>query len=208
MLVSSRHKFVFLSNRKCASTSLVHTLAPHCGLTALDEHALRHTSYPEYREYVLPFLRAKLGDEVDGYDVFCLYREPAEWIHSWYRFRTREEISPQNAPGHWEYTGHLTWHDFMEQTFRRPRPEYARIDKQSDFVLDENGTTHGLTLVRYEDMNAFVDMMASRVGAQLDMLRWNVSPGHHSVVTDEDRDYCRERLPLDYNIYDSIKWLG
>lgn len=205
MLVSTEHKFVFLSNRKCASSSLVHSLKPYCSVVFESDQRVRHTNFKEYRKYILPFLKHKVGDEVKGYDVFCLFREPTDWLHSWYRFRTRSAVSPEVTPGHWEYAGHRTWPEFMADCFKWNSPRYAVRTRQWKFVTAKNRKVDGITLVRYDDIDAFTKLIGERVGQEIDVVRWNVSPKADSGPSDDDRLTCRKNMARDYEIYDAIK---
>lgn len=205
MLLFTQQKFVVLSNRKCASTSLVHTLGDHAGGVIDRDHRIRHTNYREYQELVLPFLRAKIGSEVDDYDVYCVVREPTDWYHSWYRFRTREQISPENAPGHWEYAGHFSWREYLEASIAKKPEKCLMRQRQFEFACGQDGSTDGLTLIRYDDMAAFFDLLCERVGVEAEMLNWNVSPVSDTGPTNDDRAYCREHVPDDYRLYESIR---
>jgi len=204
MLLFTQHKFVVLSNRKCASTSLVHTLGGYAGGVIDRDHRIRHTSYSEYQELVLPFLRRKIGEEVNSYDVYCVVREPTDWYHSWYRFRTRENISPEHAPGHWEYAGHMSWREYLEASIAKGAERCLMRQRQADFARGIDGTNKGLTLVRYDDMAKFFDLLCKRLGVEEEMLTWNVSPSSNEGPSDDDRAYCRAHLPDDYALYESI----
>lgn len=204
MLISTRHKFIILSNRKCASTSLVFSLRGYCDGVFDFDHRIRHTSYSEYQRLMLPFLRHKVGDEVDTYDVYCLYRDPAEWMHSWYRFRTRDEISPAQQPGHWEYAGHLTWPEYLQEAVKKAPAAFANVGRQWEFAVGEDGTTKGLTLVRYEDMPKFLSLIEGRIGQGFVMEERNISPAKTADLTAEDIAFCRAHLARDYEIYDAI----
>ncbi|MFC3052487.1 hypothetical protein [Kordiimonas pumila] len=152
----------------------------------------------------MPFLRLKVGDEIDSYDVYSLFREPAEWMYSWYRFRNRHEISPEVQPDHWEYAGHLTWQQYLLDAMQPNPPKYASVGRQCDFVTGMDGTRKGLHLIRYEDLDAFLLNIQNKMGQELKLRRLNVSPEKTSELTDVDIRYCRSVLVQDYEIYDNI----
>lgn len=204
MLVSSRHKFVFLSNRKCASSSLVHSLQPFCDVIMASDHRLRHTSYSEYQQYLLPYLVNMIGDEVHDYKVYALFREPLDWIYSWYRFRCRKEISPEVQPDHWEYAGYVSWQEFMAETLKDEPREFASIGRQSRFVTSVHGGLEGLTLFRFDEVNSFVEHMSSEIGKQIELVRFNVSPKIEAQPNTRDMRRARKLLKQEFDIYEAI----
>ncbi len=205
MLVSTRYKFVFLSNRKCASSSLVRSLSPFCDIVMEHDHRLRHTSYSEFQRHILPFLVEKIGPEAEEYDVYCLFREPVDWLYSWYRFRTRKGISPEVVPDHWEYTGNMSWGSFLGEALKPKAAQFAKFGgRQHMFVEGVNGSTKGLTLFRYDDFADFLNHMAEKIGEELEVVNFNVSPELAEGPCEEDYQRCRIALAADYRIYDAI----
>lgn len=205
MLISTRHKFVFLANRKCASSSLVHSLQPYSDVVMDADHRLRHTSFSEYQRHIKPFLTEKIGDEVDEYSIFCLFREPTDWLYSWYRFRTRPEIAPDVAPDHWEYTGDMSWAAFLDEALKLKPALFANFGgRQYEFIEGLDGSSEGLTLFRYDQMDRFLDRMKQQVEQDFDLVEWNVSPSLDGGPTPDDIARCRVELAADYRVYDGI----
>ncbi len=205
MMVSTKHKFVVLSNKKCASSSLTSSLAPYCSLLLDRDPQMRHTTYSEYQKFVEPLIRARIGAGVDQLSIFCLFREPTDWLYSWYRFRQREVIKDPNHPKHWEYTGHVSWHDFLDGYFTDPRPPYARVGNQSLFVKPAPKHLNALKLVRYDQMDRLVQRLSKMIGEPLDIVRFNVSPTLKAGPSETDRALIRKKLPKDYAVYDAIQ---
>ena len=204
MIVSTKHRFVFLSNRKCASSSLVHSLQKHSGMIAQTDQRLRHTNFREYRDHIKPWLEARTGENTDDYKIYCLFREPTEWLFSWYRFRQRKEISPEVQPDHWEYTGNMTWQDFLDGYFTDPRPKFARVGTQANFVMDGKGHIGPNALYAFDRMPEMIADIEDRIGEELDIVEYNVSPKTTTALTPEDYAYCKERLKRDYAVYNSL----
>ncbi len=205
MLVSTKHKFAFLSNRKCASSSLIESLGPYCDITMGRDHRLRHLSFGDYQKHVLPLLVEKVGGEARDYQVFCLFREPVDWLFSWYRFRTREEISPTVTPNHWEYTGNISWSEFLDECLKERPAAFADLPPQHHFVQGMDGTSDGLTIFPYEEFDRFLEAISARIGEPVDVVNWNVSPKLQDGPTKADYRRCRKALAADYQIYDAIR---
>jgi len=205
MLISTQHRFVLLSNRKCASSSLVHSLEPFSSGVFDRDHRTRHTNYSTYQKYIVPYLQHAIGPEVEDYDVFCLYREPTDWLYSWYRFRMRTQVSPEVSPGHWEYAGHVSWHEYMQACFAKNSERFAVKTRQWKFVTGEDDTLKGITLIRYEDITQFLKIISARVDQEIQMVNWNVSPKLDVRPTESDMEFCRKNMVRDYKVYDAIK---
>lgn len=168
------------------------------------DHRLRHTSYSDYQQYIAPYLSHMTEDDLADYEIYALFREPIDWLYSWYKFRTRPAIAPDVAPGHWEYAGHVGWRDFLRESFKKIPADYANVGRQSSFVTGQDGTTKGLTLFRYDQMDRFLDHLYTRVGQQFDVVNLNVSPTVQEIPSQADYDHYREVLAAEYSIYDAI----
>jgi hypothetical protein len=208
MLLFTKHKFVILSNRKCASTSLMHSLGEYADGTLFRDFRIRHTNYREYKNLIEPFLRHKIGDEVDEYDVYSLFREPTDWLHSWYRFRKRPAIAEAGTEKHKRYTGNVDWREFLRASVEETGESYAMATRQHQFVRGASKSEVGPTLVRYDDLNAFFEMILDRIGRKRSLDQRNVSPALNEGPSDDDRAYCRSHLARDYQLYDGIKPLA
>jgi hypothetical protein len=165
---------------------------------------LRHTNYQEYDEYIAPWLASRTSDDLADFKVFAVFREPTEWLFSWYRFRQRREVSPDVVAEHPEYTGHIGWDEFLRAYLNRPRPEFARVGVQSSFVLDREGQIGPDGIFAYDKLNSLVDELSRRIGEHIELDRFNESPRTEGRVEDRHYALCRECLVDDYRIYDSL----
>ncbi len=202
MIISLKGSFVLLSNRKCASTSLVHTLEPYATLLA-KEPVLRHTNFSGYKKYVEPWLAGLGRVRLDRFRVYCLFREPTEWLFSWYAFRQRKDVSPEVIKGHGEYTGHITWRDFLEAYFSPTRPSYARVGRQIDFVTVNGIVGDDLKIFPYEHIHRLVRELSHRLEVELVLATHNISPKISEEVRATDYQRCRSLLKEEYALYDS-----
>lgn len=204
MLISVKHKFVFLSNQKCASSSIIKSLKDHSDAVLGNHFRLRHTPYADYEQFVLPFLQHRVGPEVVDYPVYTLFREPTDWLFSWYKFRRRHKIEAEDHPRHHLYTGDISWAEFLQEVASpKPRP-FAKVGRQAKFVLASDQKTVGPTLFRYENIDQLWSTLCAHVGKPLVLERRNVSPPSDQAPNAEDQKLCRAILADDYRIYDAI----
>lgn len=106
MIISHRHRFIFLKPRKVAGTSVEVALAQHCGeddiVTPIgafnpkwDENTYAHPGkkWPGYgRHATLKRVRKQLGGELwDDYFKFAITRNPWDLVVSQYHWATRRD---------------------------------------------------------------------------------------------------------------------
>ena len=106
MIISHRHKFIFLKPQKVAGTSVEVALAQHCGeddiVTPIgafnpdwdeDRYAHPGKEWPGYdRHATLKGVRKRLGQELwDAYFKFAITRNPWDLVVSQYHWATRRD---------------------------------------------------------------------------------------------------------------------
>ena len=143
MNISTKYGFAFLCNPKCASSSIEHALDNYCNIKMLsdfDDAQAKHINARNYYEFVAPLLK-KIKPQIN-IDTFCIIREPLDWLGSWYRFRTRYEIKNPAHKYHKNYTGKISFNEFVEAYLSKgDRPPFAtfKTEYQFDFIkLSEN----------------------------------------------------------------------
>ena len=57
---------------------------------------LKHINCAQFHELMVPVLR-KGGYHRKDYEVVSLFREPVEWLESWWRYRKRPALSEENS---------------------------------------------------------------------------------------------------------------
>ena len=174
MLISLTHRFVFLSNRKCASVSIESMLRRHSELSFLGLPDLRHTDYRRYSRYIEPYIeevwgRAKL-------ETVCIVREPLSWLYSFYRFRSRYALRDPGNPDHRNSTAGISFPQFVAGYLQEEPPPYADIGCQFDFVRDEQNRVAVDRIFPYEEIDRFVDYIGRKIGQPLRVGHKNMSP--------------------------------
>jgi hypothetical protein len=92
MIVSQTHGFVFICLPKCASTSTEAILRPYADIMTGGRPDYKHMTYRKYERFLKPLMRSKLKNKSELPEVVCLFREPVDWLHSWYRYRQRNSL--------------------------------------------------------------------------------------------------------------------
>src|SRR3712207_6042826 len=73
---------------------------------------LKHTRYARFERFLAPFLAAN-GWPRESYEVVCAFREAIDWLHSWWRYRSREAIADPSRRAHKNYTGNVSFEEFV-----------------------------------------------------------------------------------------------
>ena len=197
MLVSYRHRLVILSTPKCASVSLERALGPHVDLITRGHPTLKHTYFRKYNRFIRPYLESMSQDQ---FECVCLFREPIDWMASWWRYRARDDV-PDPAKS----TKGMPFEQFVEDYLDEKRPP-ADIGRQSRFVADRNGEVGVDRLFRYDRLDKFVSYLEARLKVQLDLGHLNRSPKREAPDPLSERlmERARKELAPDFDIYHMI----
>ena len=89
MLVFIAQKLVFLAMPKTGTTAIEAAMDPWADAVFRTPSGLKHTNIQRFnRFYRKPFESHANGD----IETVCVVREPVDWLGSWYRYRSREQL--------------------------------------------------------------------------------------------------------------------
>ncbi len=162
MIVAPLHGLVFLAQTKCASTAIQEVLQPFAVLATRRDPPLKHVHYRDFAKFFEPLLD-RFGYPRRSYEVVALMREPIDWLHSWYRYRTRPELADPANPRHEHYVGDLPFEGFAHH-YMEGGGGFADVGRQVEFLLDESGELGVDRLFRYEDLDLFLEYLEGKVG--------------------------------------------
>jgi len=187
-----------LSTSKCGSTAIENALSQHAYVVLRGKPAFKHVSAADFETHLAPLLDA-LGYPRSGYEVVCLFRDPTDWLMSWWRYRARPQMlrRPRTAP---HYTGDMTFEEFARNYIKGP---VFGVSNQSRMVLGPDGAVSVDRIFRYEDAAAWQAWLADRV-PRFHLTAANVSPVRTAELSTQTRLDLRDRMSLDYSIYDRL----
>ncbi len=196
MLISIDKKFAFLAMTKAASTSIEMALAPHCDIAYYGNSRVKHISYRRYSRFVSPYL-ASLG--YTDIETCCLFREPVDWLFSWFRYRSRPEISrrPQS-------TAKLDF-DTFAGLYLDGDPITKGVGRPSKFVAGKNGAPAVTHIFKYDNMAEFQAFVENRIGTPLHLDRLNMSPARDFALSPGTRSRLTGFFAPEYKIYRSAR---
>ncbi len=196
MLIFLKEQLVFFATPKTASTAIEITLGNLCEIRLSKNPSVKHTPYRKYKRFLAPFITTVMNGEPDRIAAF---REPVDWLGSWYRYRSRPELQGSNNS-----TQNISFDQFVEGYLQDKPPAFARIGSQAKFVSDKDGVLGMTHLFRYDRMSGMVAFLEKRLKKQIKLPHSNVSPKAElslspALLKDLQNVYAR-----DFEIYDMI----
>lgn len=163
MIISERHKFVFVAIPKTGTHSIRRALRPHLGEQDSEQVQLftrKHLPIPELAKLghghislaqLRPFLPP---DRFAGHFKFAFVRNPFDRFVSYCAFMTREQKLFDRDPA-----GVM-----RHMLFTAPPLKHILFQPQHSFVADGEGVLLSDFLGRMEDMQASFDTICDRIG--------------------------------------------
>lgn len=186
-----QHGFVWLAMPKCASTSAERVLEHEALLVLRNE--LKHTNYRSFQNRVR--LTLALHWEREAYETVCLFREPIEWLESWWRYRARPDLE-----GKPQWTGNQTFETWLRR-YLDDDPGLRGLGRQSRFVAYEGAELGIDRIFRFESPEVWQGWLSQRVGRELDFPRRNWSKPRELSLDPGLRRDAEAKLAPEYDIY-------
>ncbi|MFN4130907.1 MAG: hypothetical protein ACK4GC_14005, partial [Paracoccaceae bacterium] len=189
-------RLAILATPKTGSTAIEAALESLAALSIQRPPALKHTNVARFHRFVGPYLETAAGGP---FTVVALMREPRDWLGSWYRYRSRDDI-PDPAKS----TQGMSFDAFVQGWCSTPRPAFADVGSQARFLAASGG--RGADQVfRYENIDRFVAFLEDRLDFQIFLPQLNVSPKAPIELSDDSLSRLQVAAAEDYALYDSLK---
>lgn len=196
MLIFLKEQLVFFATPKTASTAIEITLGNLCDIRLSKNPPVKHTPYRKYKRFLAPYIATVTDSEPDRIAAF---REPVDWLGSWYRYRSRPELT-----GNRNSTNGISFDQFVEGYLQDRQPSFSRVGSQAKFVTDKNGTLGMTHLFRYDQIDTMVEFMAKRLKRQINLPHSNVSPKAELSLSPALLKELQTAHAQDFEIYDTI----
>lgn len=169
MQVSTKYGFAFLCNPKCASTSVESAIETFCNMN-LKGPKLKHLDARDYFRLLGPIFHTLFPSS--KVESFCLVREPIQRMRSWYAYRARIQLKEQNSAN---YTGDISFAEFLESCISDVRPPYARLKSQYDFLKLKDGKLGVDRIFPIERLDLVEEFIFTKTGVRVKIPRKNRS---------------------------------
>ena len=195
MLVFWDARLVILATPKTGSTAIEFALDSLAALSVQRPPALKHTNVARFHRFLRPYLESAAGGP---FTVVALMREPRDWLGSWYRYRQREDI-PDQAKS----TAGITFDAFVNAWCDDPRPAYANVGAQGQFLAPPGGPRAD-RIFKYEDIESFISFLEDRLDFQIHLPRLNVSPKAPLDLAAKTEVRLKKAAEEDFRLYASL----
>jgi hypothetical protein len=205
MLALPHRGLVLLSTPKCGSTALEEALSRHALVVFRGSPAYKHLKVQDFDDLVAPTLAA-LGHPRSSYEVVCLFREPLDWLASWWRYRARPEIK-RNRELARNFTGEQSFEEFGRTLLAGP---VHGIHDQARVATRRDDRALGVDRIfRYEDREVWQDWISARLPGGLELPQANVSIRREAgSLSDETRAGLLARQRRDVDVYTHLTDTG
>jgi hypothetical protein len=201
MLAVPTRGVVFLAMTKSASTAIESAFRDHAELLFTGPPRFKHINYSIFNLRVAPLLAAR-GHPRSSYEVICAFREPIEWLGSWWRYRSRSGAEkPLKDPGH--FTGDESFDEFV-RGYIAQSPRHVNVGRPSVFVGNDQGHIGVDRIYRYEDVDDLVTYIAAQLGRDIRLSRVNPSPERRATLSAAVEAAARAHLAPEYHIYENL----
>jgi hypothetical protein len=200
VLIAPGKGFVFLATTKSGSTSIETAFLRHSQMILLKPPAIKHTSYAGFQRFLQPFLNSR-GFPRESYEVVCAFREPIDWLSSWWRYRSREKLANPTDPKHRNYTGDVSFEQFA-WAYMEGSEHFAQVGRLSRFVRPSPGKAEVDRIFRYDRLDLLVDFLCEKVGEEVEVGSENTSPERSFSLSEECEIELREFFAPEYRIYE------
>lgn len=205
MQLSCKKGIGFVCVPKCGSTSVEALMRRQCDFSMSGNPTLKHIRYCQIEESVFPLLQSL---RISRPFMFAIVREPVSWMKSWYQFRARDELAPLGHPQHRNYTGHMTFPEFIEN-FLAPRPpSFARVQSQSHYLFAKDGSIGVNKIIALEDIDTEVPKLLAQFDISVPggISRKNTSPHKQTELLPPDLlKRLQTHLAMDFKLYNSTQ---
>lgn len=203
MIISLTHQLAFLCMPKCASTSIEKALETHADIHIGGRPGLKHMNAREYHRIIRPLVQRKAPDL--NIETFCVMRDPLEWANSWYRYRSRRELRDPGHPMHRNYTGEMSFADFVAAMLGDEPPSFAAIGSQAGFICLADGSVGIDRIFDFNRLDGVAQYLQDKLGRRVRLRRMNRSPARPGDLEAGLEARFRDRFSRDFQLYGSVQ---
>lgn len=204
-------RLLILSQPKTGTTALDNALATRASIVVNNPPQLKHIQYRKFMQLVAPWIKAQAGLDRSEYEVVSVMREPVDWLGSWYRYRSREQLKDaNNMKQRGNYTGDVTFETFIQEVLKpkRERQPYANLGfpgTPCGIAMTGDGAVGVDRIYPYEDLSGLYELIEERTKKPVELDKMNVSPTGDMTLSAETRAKLVEKWRFVFDLHSSLK---
>ncbi|WP_170390159.1 sulfotransferase family 2 domain-containing protein [Ruegeria arenilitoris] len=197
MLIFFKERLALLSLPKTGSTAYQVALRDRADIVVSGPPDLKHAPVRRYDRFFQNIFRKMYDTEME---IMAIVREPVDWLGSWYRYRTRTELT-----GHPHSTDGMSFDKFVQAYMQSPRPAFADVGSQTEFFRTRSNGAGASHIFRYEHQDEILDFLQDRLNARIDLTRENVSPKRELILSDQTLDTFRKAHAAEFRLHQQAR---
>ena len=194
--------FVLLALPKTASTALERTLAPYATEVVGSPPAQKHLPARGFVHTRMDGLAAD-GHPRESYELVTMFREPIEWLESWWRYRARD--------GSRHSTADLDFEEFALRYLAGDDAAPVPAGRPAKFIR-ARGVVAVDRVFSVDRPDVWEPWFGERVGVPLEFERRNVSPSQRGELSASTRERLEAWFAPEYDVWrrlaDTGQWSG
>jgi hypothetical protein len=194
MLVFWKENLVLLAVPKTGSTALQGALAPRASMVFRDPPEIKHAPCYRYKRFLKPYFVQAGGQKPE---LMAIVRNPVDWLGSWYRYRTREELI-----GHENCTRDTSFDDFVLEYCKGQPAPFANVGSQNKFLRINDGDIGAQHLFQYEQWDKVIAYLEDRLEFKITLKQKNVSPTMNLTLSAEVEEKLREKRAVEFEVWE------
>lgn len=195
-----QHGFVLLALPKTASTTLETALAPYASLVVSSPPGRKHIPARGFVHEFVPRLAAE-GFPRDSYELVTMFREPVEWLESWWRYRARQDARPGRSTAEISFETFAASYVSGDDAAPTPRGRPARfITAEGSVAVDR--------VFAVDRPEVWGRWFSERVGHRLDFGRRNTSASRPAELSAGLRAALVEHFAPEYDVWRRLQPTG
>jgi hypothetical protein len=194
MLVFWKENLVLLAVPKTGSTALQGALAPRASMVFRDPPEIKHAPCYRYKRFLKPYFVQAGGQKPE---LMAIVRNPVDWLGSWYRYRTREELI-----GHENCTRDISFNAFVLEYCKGQPAPFANVGSQNKFLRINDGDIGAQHLFQYEQWDKVIAYLEDRLEFKITLKQKNVSPTMNLTLSAEVEEKLREKRAAEFEVWE------
>jgi len=133
-----------------------------------DPPEIKHAPCYRYKRFLKPYY-AQVGGKKP--ELMAIVRHPIDWLGSWYRYRTRDDLIGQENS-----TREVSFDDFVLEYCKGQPASFANVGSQNKFLRINDGEIGAQHLFQYEQWDKVIHYLEDRLDMTITLKQKNVSP--------------------------------
>ncbi|MFA8442666.1 gamma-glutamyl kinase [Yoonia sp.] len=130
----------------------------------------------------------------------AIVRNPIDWLGSWYRYRTRDDLI-----GHENSTHNVSFDEFVLEYCKGSPAPFAKVGSQSRFLRINDGEIGAQHLFQYEQWDKVITYLEERLAMTITLKQKNVSPKMDLQLSAAVASKLRDKRSDEFEVWDLAK---